>query len=109
MVNAHGRPSNVPAGAASSSPPSNVQAWQATTGFALANVPDLRSVAGRVTGIAAIVTGLDFELYEGGVLVGGTTGIGTLELYEGGVLVGDVASLTTLEMYEGGILVGSVP
>ena len=56
-----------------------------------------------------VAAGLDFEIYEGGVLVGGTLAVTTLEVYEGGVLVGDVASLTVIEVYEDGVLVGSVP
>lgn len=53
--------------------------------------------------------GLDFEIYEGGSLVGGRVGVTMLEIYESGALVGDTTSLTTLEIYESGLLVGSVP
>ncbi|MBF8255126.1 MAG: hypothetical protein HW375_33 [Anaerolineales bacterium] len=64
---------------------------------------------GRPGTVVAAAAGIDFEFYEGGVLVGGTLTVSTLEVYESGVLVGDVAGLTVIEVYEGGVLVGSVP
>lgn len=64
---------------------------------------------GRGRTVAAPPAGLDYSIYEGGILVGSTTAADVVVVYEGGILVGDTKTVDAVSVYEGGILVGGTP